>query len=438
MTFLTSSHRAISRSVVMAFLCSVVACSLVACTGSAEDGSNNRPANTSSTSGAPATPVDTMISAAYESAQRLAHAVAGRQLISDPQMHTASSERLMTAQRVGAIDELVRPQLSLTRNLEIAADGTKTHDINQIEVDATAPARHGRKLCHVTLTFRFTQHSPLASSSDLTVELVARGLDDTKKVQVQAVRVEPDLGVSQGALESSTPASIIISYNAEEGAFIASHQDHTEAPTTDQEFTQITALIRQMADCITNAFDQEGTSKGQGVSSAINDDQLRELGICIAACVITGRIPFQHPAWGASSLITTLSLDQSNQESHIVVVDAANNIHWRYHNAALNDQLMPASDTPDKASNLFILYNPGRYDGIVVLRPTKDGFDNFETLPKPDDYNARFYYAKIVDTNSDGVLEIQKDTNDCNPSCGGGKITSATFAWNGSEYAQAR
>lgn len=436
MTFLTSSHRAISRSAVMALLCSVVACSLVACTGSAQDGSNNRTTNTTTASHPPATPADAMTSAAYESAQRLTHAVQGRQLTSDLQMHTASSERLMTTRRLGALDELVRPQASLTRNLEIAADGTKTHDINQIEIDATAPARKGRKLCHIALTFTFTQHSPLASPNNLTVELVARALDDTKNLQVQTVRVEPDLGVSQGALESSTPASIIISYNAEEGAFITSHQDHTEAPTSDQEFTQITTLVRQMTDCMTNAFDQEDTSKG--VSSAINDDQLREAGICITACVITGRISFQHPTWGASSLITTLSLDQSNQETHIVVTDGTNNIRWRYDNPALNDQLVPVSDTPDKAGNLFILYNPGRYDGIAVLRPTKNGFDNFETLPKPDDYNARFYYAKIVDTNSDGVLEIQKDTNDCNPSCGGGKKTSSTFAWNGTDYAQSK
>jgi hypothetical protein len=92
----------------------------------------------------------------------------------------------------------------LTRDLEIAADGTKTGDINQIDIDATALARRGRKLCHIELSFAFTQHSLLASSGDLTAKLTAQAFKETQHLQLQQVRVEPDLGVDDGAVERSS------------------------------------------------------------------------------------------------------------------------------------------------------------------------------------------------------------------------------------------
>ena len=429
----TPRRRASTRSVGIALVCGVVSWVSLACTQSTQHGHDS----TATSNHPPAAPVDRLISTAYESAQRLTHAAEGRQLTSDPQMHTASSDRLMTTHKLGATDELVRPQISITRNRAKAADGTKTNDINQIEVDATALARQGRKLCHVALTFTFTQHSPLASSSDLTVGLAIQGLQDTKNLQVQQVRVEPDLGVSNGSMESSSLSTIVITYDAEAGEFTNS-TNHTEAPTTDREFSRAATLIHEVTDCIVKAFDQDKAGQDQDGSSAVNEDQLRKLGVCVATCVVTGRIPFQSPAWGASTLIATLSLDRSNQETHIIVTDSANNIRWRYDNAALNEQLVPAIGTPDKAGNLYILYNPGRYDGIAVLRPVKSGFDNFGTLPSPGDYNARFYGAKIIDTNGDGVFEIQQDANDCNPSCAGGNMTSTIFVWNGTDYAQTK
>jgi hypothetical protein len=43
----------------------------------------------------------------------------------------------------------------------------------------------------------------------------------------------------------------------------------------------------------------------------------------------------------------------------------------------------------------------------------------------------------VTDTDGDGTYEILQSYNDCNPDCAGGTITSATFKWNGTDYAPA-
>jgi hypothetical protein len=436
-SFPTPRRRTTTRFVAISLLCWAISCSTISCTQNVQNSDKNPATSTAvTTNHPPSTPVEAMTSTAFESTRQILAAVADRKLTSDPQMHTASSERLMSLRRLGSVDELIRPQILLTRNLEIAADGTKTGDVNQIDIDATALARRGRKLCHIEFTFAFTQHSLLASSRDFTDKLTAQAFNEAQNLQLQQVRVEPDLGVDDNTVERSTPATLIVTYNAELGAFESSHQNSSVAATTDSEFAQVATLVHQVTDCIVKAFEQDGADGNHGNSHAINEDKLRELGVCASACVITGSIPFQHPTWGASTLLTTLSLDTSRQESHLIVTDGANNIQFRYDNQEFKDKLTPANDGVDKAGNLFIVFNPGRYDGVVVLRPTRNGFDNFGTLPNPGDYNSRFYSARIVDTNGDGVFEIQQDSNDCNPSCASAKVVTATFFWNGADYVQ--
>jgi len=157
----------------------------------------------------------------------------------------------------------------------------------------------------------------------------------------------------------------------------------------------------------------------------------------------TGRVSFDHPTWGSVTLVTSFEAGASEYSGtgHINVFDESGAVVWSYDTAGPD----PASAIPwyqmglndpavDDTGNIFVVWNPGRYDGVTVLRPTDDGFEDFDTLPDPGDYNGRFYYAAVDDTDGDGTFEIVQSNNDCNPDCAGGKVTTETFRWTGSGY----
>jgi hypothetical protein len=96
--------------------------------------------------------------------------------------------------------------------------------------------------------------------------------------------------------------------------------------------------------------------------------------------------------------------------------------------------LEPASKPLDRAGNIFINYDPGRYNGVIVLRPDAEGFIDFDSLPTVDNYAGMFYWAEAQDVDDDGVLEIVHTTNDCNPSCVEGKLGENIYQWNGTEF----
>lgn len=163
--------------------------------------------------------------------------------------------------------------------------------------------------------------------------------------------------------------------------------------------------------------------------------RLRQLGICEAVCTVTGRVFFDHPNWGPSALLTTLSPEVNFRDANILVVDAAGKVRWR-HRAGDWYELAPAEVPRDGTGNIFLNYNPGRYNGVIVLRPVPEGLLDFGSLPPEGDYQARFYYAVIVDRDGDGTFEIDKMSNDCDPDCAGGTISHTMFGWTGSDYAE--
>lgn len=146
----------------------------------------------------------------------------------------------------------------------------------------------------------------------------------------------------------------------------------------------------------------------------------------------TGRVAFQHPTWGPSTLVTTV-LEPVNSGGWIYVVDAAGDVRWSYRvtDAAT---LQPHAPGVDALGHLFLDFNPGRYNGVIVLRPVYDGFIDFATLPPAGEYNTRFYYAEAADADGDGRLEVVASTNDCDPDCAGGTVRERTFTWDGADY----
>lgn len=89
----------------------------------------------------------------------------------------------------------------------------------------------------------------------------------------------------------------------------------------------------------------------------------------------------------------------------------------------------------DATGNAFITFNPGRYNGVLVLVPTDYGFADIG-WEYDTHYQGRlaYYYAELVGPNADGRYSIKQSSNDCTPSCAGGTTTDEILTWNGSDY----
>ncbi|MDQ8707156.1 hypothetical protein RCO28_32515 [Streptomyces sp. LHD-70] len=97
----------------------------------------------------------------------------------------------------------------------------------------------------------------------------------------------------------------------------------------------------------------------------------------------------------------------------------------------------PASDT---TRNTFVLYNPGRYDGVLVLVPDKDGFEDVDWAGPEEHYSGgrlAYYYARLSGPGEDGRYAIVKSENSCDPTCAEGTTSNVTLHWNGHAYVPA-
>jgi hypothetical protein len=96
------------------------------------------------------------------------------------------------------------------------------------------------------------------------------------------------------------------------------------------------------------------------------------------------------------------------------------------------------SPATDATGNTFVTYNPGRYDGVIVLVPDADGFEDigWDDESGNTHYMGRraIYYADLVGPGQNGEYTIRKSSNDCRPSCAEGAITDQDLHWNGSDY----
>ena len=100
------------------------------------------------------------------------------------------------------------------------------------------------------------------------------------------------------------------------------------------------------------------------------------------------------------------------------------------------DSLAFANPVTDSTGNAFITYNPGRYDGVLVLVPTADGFEDIGWDNKDIRYSGKraYYDAKLNGPGPDGRYTITQFSNNCEPSCAGGSVTSQVLHWDGHDY----
>ncbi len=103
------------------------------------------------------------------------------------------------------------------------------------------------------------------------------------------------------------------------------------------------------------------------------------------------------------------------------------------------DKLGFANPATGNTGNTFVIYDPGRYDGVLVLIPNADGFEDigWNQDMSGTHYVGKhaYYYAELVGPNSSDIYTIRQSHNDCVPGCAQGTIASQDLHWNGSDYA---
>ncbi|MFZ2510382.1 MAG: hypothetical protein WAW85_04740 [Gordonia sp. (in: high G+C Gram-positive bacteria)] len=90
----------------------------------------------------------------------------------------------------------------------------------------------------------------------------------------------------------------------------------------------------------------------------------------------------------------------------------------------------------DATNNVFIKYNPGRYNGVITLVPNKTGYEDIG-WGEAGGYQSTthaYYSAGVIGPGPDGRYTIKELSNDCNPACASGTITSKILTWNGQRY----
>ncbi|MFI1919923.1 hypothetical protein [Nocardia sp. NPDC020380] len=95
-----------------------------------------------------------------------------------------------------------------------------------------------------------------------------------------------------------------------------------------------------------------------------------------------------------------------------------------------------ADPVTDSTGNAFITFNPGRYDGVLVLVPSPHGFEDIGWNDSVQHLGGRlaYYDADLQGIGADGRYTIRQDRNTCIPNCATGTIPSLTLHWNGLQY----
>jgi hypothetical protein len=204
------------------------------------------------------------------------------------------------------------------------------------------------------------------------------------------------------------------------------------------------ALLAGCEDNATSPGSQSGAAAPLATTTAVTETRplpsAPPPGACGAGNVVS-QADYQHPKLGAMRIFTLIKPRGFDSSwGCVVAVTATGKAVVAVEGVDIHqDALTVADPVSDATSNAFVTYNPGRYDGVLVLTPTDTGFEPISpkltgVADHPDPGQRNFYYAELLGPGSDGQYQLKTSMNDCDPSCGEGTTTSKTLLWNGSDY----
>ena len=142
-----------------------------------------------------------------------------------------------------------------------------------------------------------------------------------------------------------------------------------------------------------------------------------------------------HPSLGTIRLFLILDSNQVGPKVGCVAAVAGNGMVLPAITVDVGgNSLNFPNPVTDSTGNAFVKYNPGRYDGVLVLVPTPDGFQDIGWGDTHYAGKRAYYYAKLEGPGPNGQYTIRQFNNDCSPSCAAGAVTSQGLHWNGTDY----
>lgn len=181
--------------------------------------------------------------------------------------------------------------------------------------------------------------------------------------------------------------------------------------------------------------------RGTGPTHTITSADSQSHRLCGSGCALTSQATITHPAWGKLVFATFLSPMGSQGGGAIAAFTEEGQLVWSTRVSDLYE-LKVATPAQDSTGNIFVNWNPGRYNGIDIFQPTNNGF-SIPSRKNPQEvsgqsaleyFEASFYYAALVGPGADGRYTIDQSNNDCTPSCAAGTITHKTYVWDGHQY----
>ena len=160
----------------------------------------------------------------------------------------------------------------------------------------------------------------------------------------------------------------------------------------------------------------------------------------IGATGATGSTTLDHQAWGSAVVVACGPTHSTGPDEHagVLAIDDSGRVRWAQLFTAGYTDFAMASPATDASGNIFLTYNPGRYDGVIVLHPTSTGMQVLVGGYDGDGAPATslsFYDAQLQSPASpSGLYQVTVTTSDCNPSCASGTTTSKVYTWNGTAY----
>ncbi len=151
---------------------------------------------------------------------------------------------------------------------------------------------------------------------------------------------------------------------------------------------------------------------------------------------IQGSYEFDHPSWGLSTFVVCETSTPPGQ-GRAAVIDEKGRVRWSYQTEdSFFYSFKIANPASDATENIFVKYNPGRYDGVAIFRPTIEGMTTLKSyeLGTSSEVAGGFYDAELLPADRNGNFRVKQRTNSCEPSCADGKIEHRIFVWNGSSY----
>jgi len=143
-----------------------------------------------------------------------------------------------------------------------------------------------------------------------------------------------------------------------------------------------------------------------------------------------------HDAWGPTTVAAcgpTQGSTSPVETVGVLAVDHRSNVKWSQAYQGTYYELTMADPGTDASGNVFVMYNPGRYDGVIILRPTRTGIDLL-VGPQPGEGSSSLDFYGVEMHLVSGLYEITVRHDDCIPDCATSESYPETFTWNGTTY----